>query len=126
MWVWLKPPDKPVEIATHVLALERRLVVDVSTARVDVELHRLVQCLQSPVELPSLSDWHTAIVFAVLDQERRGHLGDVSNRRMRCQRYAGFPRYAEILSHDFTGVGRIILLRKIADAGARGRRFEPA
>jgi hypothetical protein len=50
-----KPADEPVEIAEHVLALERRLVVDVPSARINVEFHSLVQCFHRFVEFPRLA-----------------------------------------------------------------------
>lgn len=51
----IQPAHEPLEIAKHVLALEWRLEIDVSSARIDVELHSLVQRFQRFVEFPSLA-----------------------------------------------------------------------
>ena len=49
-----QPPLEPLHIAPHLLALEIGFIHDMAGARVDLELHGLVETLQRLVELPRL------------------------------------------------------------------------
>ena len=96
----IKPAHEPIEIAEHVLALERRLEVDVPAARIDVELHRLVQRFHRFVEFPRLTQRHPIVVFPVLDEQRRRDIAHVRDGRVRNQRGRALPGDAEVLGDE--------------------------
>src|SRR6266498_3507464 len=67
----LDPAREPVEVPSHLLALQHRLVEYVSAAWVDVELHSLPKRLQCAIKLPGAGNRHPRIPLAMLNQQRR-------------------------------------------------------
>ena|SRR5438876_3262195 len=72
----LDPAREPVEVPSHLFALEHRLVEDMSAARVDVELDGLPERLQGAIKLPGAGNRHPRIPLAMLNQQRRRHALD--------------------------------------------------